>query len=115
MPSSSLNARVNASKVSKFPPHWRKRDTLDHALFPSGPVCAQVGQNKIPLQRHTSCCAAWLTQDELQQVDGRDGARVQSFDGEKGQVWFNHLTGESGIIPSSIVDFSTWGKYVYHV
>jgi hypothetical protein len=37
----------------------------------------------------------------LESMGGARGPRVQYFEGNLGKAWFNHLTGESGIVPST--------------
>ena len=52
-----------------------------------------------------------LSQEELQKVQGKEGPQIQSYEGEIGKVWFNHITAESGT--HDVIEAYKWEKYEY--
>jgi len=62
-----------------------------------------------------------LSPHEIQHVSGEQGPRVQNYQGQLGKVWFNHLTGESGVTDISgelykweMFDYGERGCYWYN-
>lgn len=55
---------------------------------------------------------AALNPQQLATAGGKGGARVQHFEGRHGNVWFNHLTGESGS-DADLGNKCKWDKYDY--